>query len=57
MRGIPGVERPRPLEVDADAETTSSLGTVRGQLIADGLPATVAVTGKFGSQSHIHVAN
>jgi hypothetical protein len=45
------------LQVDADADTTSSLGTVRGQLIASDLPKSVSVTGKFGSQNHIDVVD
>lgn len=45
------------LEVDADADTTSGLGTVRGQFIASNLPKTVSVTGKFGSQNHIDVVD
>lgn len=43
------------LVVDADAETTTSLGTVRGQFVADTVPARFSVSGKFGSQSHVHV--
>jgi hypothetical protein len=45
------------LQVDADADTTSSLGTIRGQLIASNLPKSVSVTGTFGSQSHIDVVD
>ncbi len=46
------------LQIDADADTTiSGLGTVRGQFIASNLPATVSVTGEFGSQNHIDVVD
>jgi hypothetical protein len=45
------------LVLDADAQTTTSLGAVRGRFVANGLPATFSVTGKFGAQSHIHVGN
>ncbi len=43
------------LQVDADADTTTSLGQVRGQLIASNLPKSVSVTGQFGSQNHVDV--
>jgi hypothetical protein len=45
------------LQVDADADTTSSLGTIRGQLIASNLPQSVSVAGTFGSQNHIDVVD
>jgi hypothetical protein len=48
------------LRIDADAQTTTSLGTVRGRLIAglnQPLPATLSVTGTFGSHTHLTVAN
>lgn len=45
------------LRVDADATTTSDFGTVRGRLIAATLPKTFSASGKFGSQTHIHVGN
>ena len=43
------------LQVDAELDTTTSFGDVRGRVRADGLPATLHVTGQFGSQSHVTV--
>lgn len=45
------------IRVDADADTSTSAGNVRGRIAASGLPARLRVTGQFGSVSHLGVDN
>lgn len=45
------------LVVEAEAATNTSLGTLRGEVTAAGLPQTFDVTGKFGANSSLVIAN
>jgi hypothetical protein len=45
------------LVVEAEAATNTSLGTLRGEVTAAGLPQTFDVTGKFGANSSLVIGN
>lgn len=45
------------LVVEAEAATNTSLGTLRGELTAAGLPQTFDVSGKFGANSSLVISN
>jgi hypothetical protein len=54
--GYTGSESIGSLTVDAEIDTTT-FGAIRGRAIISQAPRTLAISGEFGSQSNIHVAN